>query len=129
MLKKYNKKLIGSKNQLNKKDNQTLPEAQRTHGIDSINLNNLSERNQLRRWCHLYWFQVWPPGGATANRTIRRLKVYIVLVIEPRPLWSKHSLTQLFYCPDQHWVMRLELMTCNSQQIEQPYIIRQRRES
>ena len=65
--------------------------------------------------------------AATANRTTRRLTVFIVVVIEPRPLWSTHSQCSSFI-GGQHWVKRLELMTCNSQQREREDVIRQQRE-
>ena len=56
--------------------------------------------------------------AATANRTSRRLTVFIIVLIEPCPLWSTHTKSSPFI-GGQHWVKRLQLMTCNSQQREQ----------
>ena len=59
--------------------------------------------------------------AATANRTTRRLTAFIiVVVIEVCPLWSTHIKSSSFI-GGQHWVKRLQLMTCNSQQREQDY--------
>ena len=66
---------------------QTLPEAQRTQGIDSLtwvispakyNATCIGSKfgqlyvvplvlvqNLTTRWCHQNWFQIWPTGGAT----------------------------------------------------------------
>ena len=35
---------------------ETLPEAQGTQGIDSLNLSYLSSEIE----CHLHWLQIWP---------------------------------------------------------------------
>ena len=45
---------------------ETLPEAQRTQGIDSISRVNLSARI-VQNWFqwHLNYFQIWSPDGAT----------------------------------------------------------------
>ena len=52
--------------------------------------------------------------AATANRTTRRLTAFIiVVVIEVCPLWSTHIKSSSFI-GGQHWVKRLQLMTCNS---------------
>ena len=39
---------------------KTLPEAQRTQGIDTFKVQNLATR-----WHILHWLQIWPPDGAT----------------------------------------------------------------
>ena len=48
-------------------NNKTLPEAQRTQGIDSITWVNISAR-KVQNWFQshfLNWLQIWPPGGST----------------------------------------------------------------
>ena len=46
---------------------ETLPEAQRTQGIDSISWVNLSARivQDWFQWHYLNWLQIWSPDGAT----------------------------------------------------------------
>ena len=46
---------------------KTLPEAQRTQGIESITWVNLSTRIVWNwfQWNFLNWLQIWPPDGAT----------------------------------------------------------------
>jgi len=46
---------------------KTLPEAQRTQGIESITWVNLSTRIvwNLFQWNFLNWLQIWPPDCAT----------------------------------------------------------------
>ena len=46
---------------------KTLPEAQRTQGIDSISWINLSARivQDWFQWHCLNWLQIWSPYGAT----------------------------------------------------------------
>ena len=46
---------------------ETLPEAQRTQGIESITWVNLSTRIVWNwfQWNFLNWLQIWPPDGAT----------------------------------------------------------------
>ena len=46
---------------------KTLPEAQRTQGIESITWVNLSTRIVWNwfQWNFLNWLQIWPPDGTT----------------------------------------------------------------
>jgi len=49
---------------------ETLPEAQRTQGVESITWVNISTRivSNWFQWNFLNWLQIWPPDGATCIR-------------------------------------------------------------